>query len=98
MASETTWDGDWYAVESATEREWAEDELRRELAPGHVLHGVNVTAIARRWRRDDILFQLQDGRFAQVHLTRRPETNPTWPDTQIYSTLKDWQAVPVEDR
>jgi hypothetical protein len=62
------------------------------------LYGVEVTAIGRRWRRDDVLFRLRDGRFAQVHLTRRPEANLDLPDTQIYPAFVDWQAVPLEDR
>lgn len=98
MEQDPAWDGDWYAIDSASEREWAENELRRELCPEHILYGLEATAVGRRWRRDDVLFQLSNGRFAQVHLTRRPEADPRWPDTQIYATFEDWQAVPVEDR
>jgi len=64
----------------------------------HILYGVEAVAIGRRWRRDDVLFQLSDGRFAQVHLTRPPETNPDFPDTQIYTSFGNWKSVPVEDR
>lgn len=92
------WDGDWSGVTSANERRELEKELARELRPGHVLYGVQATAIGRRWRRDDVLFELGDGRFAQVHLTRRPESNPAWPATEIYDSFEDWTAVPVEDR
>ena len=98
MKQQPVWDGDWYSIDSASEREWAEDELRQELCPEHVLYGLEATAVGRRWRRDDVLFRLSDGRFAQVHLTRRPEAHPRWPDTQTYATFEDWQAVPVEDR
>jgi hypothetical protein len=98
VQNEISWDGDWYGIESATEREWAASELQRELCPEHILFGLEASAIGRRWRRDDLLFRLSDGRLAQVHLTRRSETNPEWPDTQVYATFEDWQAVPVEDR
>jgi hypothetical protein len=89
-------DRDWEPA--GGDREWAETELLREVFPGHLLFGVRATAIARRWRRDDFLFRLEDGRFAQVHLTRHVETDPRWPGAEIYKTFEDWKAVPVEDR
>jgi hypothetical protein len=98
MRQGPSWDDDWYAVDSATERKWAEDELRGELCQGHILVGLEATAVGRRRRRDDVLFRLCDGRLAQVHLTRRPEADLRYPDTQIYATFEDWRAVPVEDR
>ena len=98
MKQQPAWDGDWYGIESAAEREWAEVELRQEICPVHVLFGLEASAVGRRWRRDDILFRLSGGRFAQVHLTNRYEINPMWPDTQIYASFEDWQSVPVEDR
>jgi len=42
---------------------------------------------------DDWLFELDDGTFAQVHLTytQAPsETNPDCPRTRIFETLYDW--------
>jgi hypothetical protein len=97
MQNDFAWDGDWEAV-SPSDAAWAESELRRELAPGHILFDHQWTALGRRWRRDDFLFQLADGRFAQVHLTRRVETDPRWPVSEIFKTFDDWKAVPVEDR
>jgi hypothetical protein len=52
-------------------------ELRREIAPGHVLHG-------RAWEliglggpaRDDALILLDDDAVASVHLTRRGAPEP----------------------
>lgn len=98
MQNEVPWDGDWYGIESASEREWAESELKSELCREHLLFGLQASAIARRWRRDDLLFRLSDGRIAQVHLTRRQESDPRWPDTEIYETIEAWRAVPVVDR
>jgi hypothetical protein len=76
---------------SAFARGW-EAELRKEVVPGHVLHGLAVTLIARRYDRDDALFQMQDGRVAQVHLTwkQAPEPDPRWPETVIYPSLQAW--------
>ena len=98
MGEASDWQGDWYEVTGANERRELEEELARELCPSHVLYGVHATALGRRWRRDDVLFELGDGRFAQVHLTRRQESNPGCPSTDIYNSFKDWKAVPVEDR
>jgi hypothetical protein len=91
-------DGDWYAVTSDTERSELENELSREICSDHILHGVAASAIARRWRRDDVLFKLEDGKFAQIHLTRRPEASPNFPTVDIYETFAHWKATPVEDR
>ena len=98
MSGTYDWDGDWNAVEGLSERASLEAELKRELCPAHVLYDHAATALGRRWRRDDVLFRLSDGRVAQVHLTWRPETNPDWPATEVYPSFEAWKAVPVEDR
>lgn len=98
MSNYFEWDGDWQPVEGEQERTQLEEELRRELPSSHVLKGVGAVALGRRWRRDDVLFRLDDGRFAQVHLTWSVETDPRWPDTQIFATFEAWKSVPLEDR
>lgn len=97
MQDEFQWDGDWETA-SANDAAWAEEELRRELAPGHILYNARWKALGRRWRRDDFLFQLEDGRFAQIHLTRHIETDPRWPVAEIFGSFDDWKATPSEDR
>ena len=67
-----------------------EDELRRECMPGHVLHGLEVRAVAVADWSDDSLFEIEDGRWAKVHLTWKAETDPKWPATEIF---KDFEAV-----
>ncbi len=98
MSDAFEWDGDWYAVTSETERRELEDELAQELCSGHILFGVRVVAMGRRWRCDDVLFRLEDGRYAQLHLTRRKESNSTFPTTDIYASFDEWKALPPEDR
>jgi hypothetical protein len=98
MAEDYSWDGDWSGIESEEERARLEAELSRECCPGHVLFGRKGTAVGRRWKRDDVLFKLADGRFAQVHLTWYVESSPDWPNGEIYATFEDWKAVPPEDR
>lgn len=93
------WLDPWYGIEGS-ERARLEIELRRELSPGHILHGVSLTALGRRKDRDDVLFRLDDGtgRIAVVHLTwiGRPESDPTWPFAKIYVDIQVWAATCME--
>lgn len=78
------------------------DQLQREVAPGHVLHGLPVRLIARG-NGDDALFALLDGsgRVAQVHLTwARSQERLPWPSTVVYESLEAWaqQAMLPEHR
>ena len=98
MSDENDWDGDWYRVTSETERRELEEELERELSPGHILCGIKATALGRRFRRDDVLFRLEDGRVARLHLTRHKESNPAFPTTDVHGSFADWAALPLEDR
>lgn len=97
MRRKFDWGGDWSAA-TAFEAVWAEDELRRELPSGHILYHQGWTAAGRRQRSDDYLFRLIDGRFAQVRLTRRVETDPHFPETKIFPTFKEWKAASAGDR
>lgn len=75
-----------------SDRAKVERELSRETAEGHVLFAVSVSAVAACRHCDDVLFALDDGRFACVHLTyvrSAPDRLP-WPDTQF---LDDWSGV-----
>lgn len=82
----------WHAVENGDRRSALESELRHELAPTHVLFKSRVTVLALRQDRDDVLFSLEDGRVAEVHLTwrRGMETDPRWPKTVIFPSLAVW--------
>ncbi len=81
----------WYEADQS-ERSGLEAQLSREIAPGHVLEGVEVRLIARRQDTDDALFILADGRVAEVHLTwrRTRETDPHWPGTAVFESLEQW--------
>jgi len=71
----------------------AETELRRELGPQHILYGRSFRAVGVTGESDDWLFELDDGTFAQVHLTwtrKPPETNANCPRTRIFGTLDEW--------
>jgi hypothetical protein len=60
------------------------------------LFGLSVVALARRYDRDDVLFELADGRVAEVHLTwtGKPERDPCWPETTIFGSCALW----IEER
>ena len=68
-------------------------ELVAELRPGHALHGIGATALGARADQDDVLFALDDGRVAVVHLTwAGSRERPPWPGTRVYADLGDWIA------
>jgi hypothetical protein len=85
---------------------WHEDrnpafaqELRRETCQGHVLHGLPVSPLACRQDCDDVLFAIEDGtgRVAVVHLTYSKETNPFWPNAELFPSLEAWLTVMMSD-
>jgi hypothetical protein len=68
-----------------------EQELARELSAGHVLHGVEMRAIAVRRHLKDVVYWLPaTERWALVHLTGRVEADPRWPSTFQTS---EWDAL-----
>jgi len=73
-------------------REAMQSELYSELSASHPLFGLSAVAIGRRYDQDDVLFELADGRVAEVHLTwsRKPEPDPRWPQTSIFASAAVW--------
>jgi hypothetical protein len=93
------WLHPWYPV--ANPQEFL-DELRLEVTSSHPLFDLPLRTIARRYDRDDVLFQIEDGsgRVAMVHLTwsMKPERDPFWPETIILDSLNRWaETVMTED-
>lgn len=84
----------WYAL-AEDERAKLSAELKREMPDGHVLQGIQLTCLARRQDRDDVLFELNDGsgRLATVHLTWQVESEPLWPSAVIYASAVEWLAA-----
>jgi hypothetical protein len=68
-----------------------ERELQRELSAGHPLAGLAPSAVARRDDRDDVLFDLHDGRYAVVHLTwsKASPPDPRWPTAIVFASYDD---------
>ncbi len=85
------WPEEWWGIDDPEHRRVFAAELASELGEGHILYGLTLTPIARADGRDDYLFQCDDGRVAEVHLTfaNRPE-RPPWPGSALYSNLEEW--------
>ncbi|MEX1132441.1 MAG: hypothetical protein WEC15_04380 [Flavobacteriales bacterium] len=79
----------WHPVDDPVVRRSLLAELKRELPDGHVLTGAHLTVIGRRQDCDDVLFGLEDGRVAIVHLTYsgKRERTPDYPRTRIFASL-----------
>ncbi|APR82041.1 Hypothetical protein A7982_07390 [Minicystis rosea] len=67
-------------------------ELDREIPPGHVLHGVRITPLARHEARDDVLVRAGGAPMPLylVHLTWRQETDPAWPAAHPFQSMADF--------
>ena len=96
MSGEIEFAGPWFADDNPA----LVDELRRELASGHVLFGAPVSAVARRRDGDDVLYALEDGsgRVAVVHLTWSAEADPAWPATELFTDLASWAETMRNDK
>lgn len=70
------------------------EELGRELAVGHVLHGALAHPVAVRQHGKETIWWLPDkAAWAVVHLTSQPETDPRWPSAVQMDT---WDEVLAE--
>ena len=59
-----------------------EREARAEVGDGHELWGRGLVAVARCQGCDHVLFRVDDGTWAIVHLTWSSHTEPPpWPST-----------------
>ena len=66
-------------------------ELKMELAPDHPLHSAQLHPFGHSGASDDALFEADDGRIFQVHLTwsRHIEKAPL-PRFQAYANTDEW--------
>jgi len=79
----------WEAVSEADATKLSR-ELALELLDGHPLFGMKLEAVARSVAADDVLFRLQDGRLAQVHLTCIGKTERLpWPVHHVYANFAE---------
>ncbi len=93
------WPSGWFSIDDPERRRLFAEELASEVGSGHVLKGLAATPIARADGKDDYLFQLEDGRVAEVHLTfaNRPE-RPPWPGTAMFDNVGAWRKAVEDER
>lgn len=67
----------WLRLEGDNARAF-EQEATKEIASGHALHGLVLTAVAKCQVCDDVVLRASDGTFAIVHLTwtMKPDSPP----------------------
>jgi hypothetical protein len=93
------WPERWWAIDAATAA-GLEEELRRELSPGHPLFNLPLHAIGQTGSSDDVLFTVIDGsgRVAVAHLTwRQGAEPPPWPSSIIYESFAVWAKKEQEE-
>ena len=78
----------WEAV-TEDEARSIEKELVRECCSEHQLVNQKVKTVAQHWKTDDVVFELEDGQYAVVHLTGQEEKTPMFPRTIIYSSIEE---------
>ena len=72
-------------------------ELHREVKPGHPLHGIPCTVIARAYPQDDVIVQIESG-AAVVHLTWAGDREtPPYPSTSFATSAAELDAL-LDDR
>jgi hypothetical protein len=66
-------------------------ELKDELATGHPLCGLSLAPLRHSGASDDALFEAEDGRIIEVHLTfsSRGEKIPL-PRFRVYANAAEW--------
>jgi hypothetical protein len=93
------WLEPWHPVDDQNDRKGLENELAREICETHVLYGREVTPIARASGCDDVLFLLQDGRVAEVHLVwQGRQSDPRRPATELFPSLAVWATESMTPR
>lgn len=71
----------WMSLSGNSARRF-EKEATAEIARGHDLDGIDLTAVSTCPGCDDVLFRLADSSFAIVHLTwSGNRERPPWPQT-----------------
>ena len=67
-------------------------ELRREVAPGHVLHDRATRVIARAMPNDDVVVECEE-EVAVVHLTwTQRQDRPPWPRTTFIASAEEFES------
>ena len=92
------WPAAWRAVVDPAERDALLAQLNVEIPAGHVLYGKALGVIARRDDSDDVVVSLDDGRFAEIHLTwaPRPDLSAAFPSATLYASFAEWKVAAAD--
>ncbi|WP_159453603.1 hypothetical protein [Ohtaekwangia koreensis] len=66
-------------------------QLESEISKTHILYGRTTKTLARRQDNDDVLFLVDNEKFAVVHLTwvLKRLSDDQWPTTQFFDNWDD---------
>ncbi|MEY4531707.1 MAG: hypothetical protein RLZZ156_2428 [Deinococcota bacterium] len=89
----------WQPVIAREEKMQLQNRLRGCVgSENHPLFNCEVNPLYRSQNSDDVLFQMcSSGQLARVHLTTQLETNPIYPDTVLFGTLREWLQFELDD-
>ena len=79
---------DWDVVDVKDSSKWLA-LLNAELNRTHPLYKRATKALARCYARDDVLYRLEDGKCAIVHLTYYRNNADGWPRFVMFEKLED---------
>jgi len=66
-------------------------ELKSKLARGHRLYGLQLLPFGHSGASDDVLFEAEDSRIFQVHLTLSSQAEKTpLPRFRAYANVAEW--------
>lgn len=67
-------------------------QLEKEINKNHILYGKTTKTLARRQDNDDVLFLIDNEKFAVVHLTwaSQQHADNRWPTTELFD---DWDEL-----
>jgi len=101
MKEEINWIEPWWHVkDNAKVKAGIQKELEAEIGPQHPLWQFKPEAIAKTDANDDVIVQLNDGRFACVHLVWHGKIDQypdKFPSSVIFDTVKSLQTYLNEE-
>lgn len=85
----------WFIVD--TEKNSYVSEAYREIAQYHPLYGIKLTVLAKSEANDDVLFYMEHGQFAVIHLTYSQNQTSGFPRYKILDTYDEVKAYLEQD-
>ena len=79
---------DWDIIDATSSPKWLK-QLNSELNRTHPLYRRATKALARCYGQDDVLYQLDGGKCAIVHLTYSRNNADGWPRFVAFEKLED---------